>query len=147
MDFQLNTVSAILATVISAGILALISVAWRHREKIKAKWFSFEKRESPTETVDVEKFIKNVHRWRSKNPDGISLSITQSNASMFTTRFEKITEIDFIRKAAPEKNLLILKFSESSDIKQRTTFVATDEFSRICRLLYFKEVKTWKPRL
>ena len=137
MNFHDTTLSAIVATLIAAGLIALTSYAWKHRERLRG---AFKKKETRKETVEVEKFIKNVQRWHS--PVGISLSITQSGKLKkdFTTKFDKIVEIGFIRKATPELSMLMLKFSESSRVKERTAFVTTDEFQRVCRLLYFMAV-------
>ena len=140
MNFHDTTLSAVLATLIAAGLIALTSYLWRHRERLRG---AFKKKETRKETVEFEQFVKNVQRWHS--PNGISLSITQSDKIKkdFTTKFDQIVEIGFIRKATPDLSMLMLKFSESSHVKERTTFVTTDEFRRICRLLYFMEVSKW----
>ena len=125
MNFHDTTLSAIVATLIAAGLIALTSYAWKHRERLRG---AFKKKETRKETVEIEKFIMNVQRWHS--PVGISLSITQSGKLKkdFTTKFDKIVEIGFIRKATPELSMLMLKFSESSRVKERTAFVTTDDF-------------------
>ena len=141
MNFSATTLSAILATIISAGILALIAVAWRKRGWLREKWFN--KKESKQQTIEVDKFVRNIKRWKCQDLQGISLSITERD---FTTKHEKIIEIGFIRRATPELSMLLLKFSESSRVKHRTVFVTEAEFIRVCRLIYFKEVSGWKHR-
>ena len=135
MSFHDTTLSAIVATLIAASLIAITSYAWKHRERLRG---AFKKKETRKETVEIEKFIKNVQRWHS--PKGIAIRIKQKGLKTdFTTRFDKITEIDFIRHSTPELHLLIIKSSQ----KQRTAFVRNDEFIRICRVIYFKEVSKW----
>ena len=140
MDFSATTLSAILATIISAGILALITVAWRKRHWLREKWFN--KKETRKNTIEVEKFVKNVRRWKCQDANGVSLSITEKDLK---TKHQKVIEITFVRRATPELNMLFLKFSVSSRIQQRTAFVTEEEFVRVCRLIYFTEVSQWKP--
>ena len=137
MNFHDTTLSAIVATLIAAALIALTSYAWKHRERLRG---AFKKKETRKETVEVEKFIKGVQRWHSKDANGIAIRIKQKGLKTdFTTRFDKITEIDFIRHSTPELHLLIIKSSQ----KQRTAFVRDAEFIRICRVIYFKEVSRW----
>ena len=139
--FNETLVATIIATVAAAGIISLITYLWKKRASLRPH-----KKETRKETVEIERFIKMVSVWRSQDPAGMTISITQSNSSVFTTKFEKVREIEFIRKATPEKNLLILRFLESSIVKERTIFVEAEEFRRICKILYFIEVTKWKRK-
>ena len=138
MNFSQSTFSAILASVIAAGIIALAAYLWKNRIALRN---AFKKKETiRKETVEVEQFVKNVQRWESKAPNGIAIRIKQKGLKTdFTTKFDKITEIVFIRNSTPELHLLIIKSSQ----KQRTAFVRNGEFIRICRVIYFKEVSKW----
>ena len=140
MNFSQSTFSAILASVIAAGIIALAAYLWKNRNALRN---AFKKKETiRKETVEIERFIRSVKRWRSVNTTGLTLSITQSGKikKNFTIKFQQITEIRFVRKATPELSMLMLKFSESSRTKSRTVFVEEHEFNRVCKILYFIEV-------
>ena len=137
MNFHQSTVSAILAAIIAAIIIAVFSYLWKRKSKVDSS-----KKKRQSEQVGIERFIKNVKRLRSKDQNGFSLSIVQTNGNKnsYTTNFDKIIQVKFVRHAAPKKNLLILKFSDSSKMRQRIAFVEETEFDRVCRELYFKEV-------
>ena len=56
MNFHDTTLSAILATLIAAGLIALdTSYLWKHRGRLQD---AFKKKETRKETVEIERFIK-----------------------------------------------------------------------------------------
>ena len=134
MNFHDTTLSAIVASLIAAGLIALTSYAWKNRVSIRDK---FRKEpDPPVENIGLDAYTKNFHGWVSE--DCIHLSVSQEvrNRQPTPITYYNVVGVELIRN--PRKlNELILTVVDG---QKKIVFANDTEIERIIRTLYFRSV-------
>ena len=135
MNFHDTTLSAIVATLIAAGLIAIASYLWKKREYLLNKWLSFFKKDKHV-SISFEDYAKGFKTWKSDICINITVHQWMIKKDDFPTTYYNVVGVD-LAKGKEGVHEVILTIVD----KQKKLLVVSDNgLKKIIRQLYYWEV-------